>query len=221
MAKPQYSGPWQRIRRTILERDQHTCQIRGEGCTTTATQVDHITPVAHGGAWWDPHNLRASCATCNNKRADNRHQEKWRTAKTRIALIQGPPCSGKTTYVNENKGSRDLVIDYDAIQEALGFEGGHNGDHLHGATMTARNALLRALRQGKLTVPRAWIISANPRAAEMFPHHKLITINPGKEICIERAQQQGRPRTTFRYIDEWFKVQAGEAPTGQDTSRTW
>jgi hypothetical protein len=221
MPKTPYSGPWARIRKQILERDNHTCQIRGENCTTTANQVDHIIPIVAGGAWYDPHNLRASCATCNNKRSDNRHREKWRTAKTRIALIQGPPCAGKTTFVNENKGARDLVIDYDAIQEALGFQGGHNGDHLHGATMTARNALLRALRQGKLDVARAWIISANPRAAEMFPHHKLITINPGKETCYARAKEQGRPRTTFRYIDEWFKTQGFESAGDKDTSRTW
>lgn len=112
-------------------------------------------------------------------------------------------------------------MDYDAIQGALGFDGAHNGDHLHGATMAARNGILRALRQGKIDVARAWIISANPRAAEMFPHHKLITINPGKETCKARATEQGRPRTTHRYIDEWYKVQGGETPAPRDRSRSW
>lgn len=217
MTKPQYSGPWQKIRRQILERDGGLCQIQLDGCTTTATQVDHITPVSHGGQWWEPTNLRAACAHCNNKRPDNRHKDKWRTHKTRIILVQGPPCSGKTTWVGDTKGTRDLIIDYDAIQRALGYDGGHNGDHLHEPTMTARNALLRALRDAKYNIGRAWIISANPQASTMFPYHKLITINPGKETCYERAKAQGRPKTTFDFIDQWFDVGTGGIGDTGDT----
>ena len=120
MAKPQYSGPWQRIRPQILARDGGTCQIGAPGCTTIATQVDHITPVHAGGAWYDPTNLRAACANCNNRRADNKPTEQWRTAKTRIVLVIGPPGAGKTTWVADNKGPNDLVVDYDQLAGAIG-----------------------------------------------------------------------------------------------------
>lgn len=60
-----YNGPWPAIRRTILERDGHTCQIRRPGCTVRATQVDHIVGLEQGGAPYDPRNLRASCRSCN------------------------------------------------------------------------------------------------------------------------------------------------------------
>jgi len=63
--KPVYSGRWRTVRARILERDGHTCQIGLLGCTTTATCVDHITPVSWGGGWWDPSNLRAACQNCN------------------------------------------------------------------------------------------------------------------------------------------------------------
>lgn len=63
--KPWYDGPWKKIRAQILERDGHRCQIRGEGCTQIAQEVDHILPVALGGAWYDEDNLRASCRACN------------------------------------------------------------------------------------------------------------------------------------------------------------
>ena len=221
MTKTPYTGPWQRIRKQILERDNHTCQINAPGCTTHATQVDHITPVSQGGQWWEPTNLRAACAKCNASRPENHQKEKWRTHKTRIVLVQGPPCSGKTTWVKENKGRRDLIIDYDAIQAALGYDGGHNGDHLHHPTMTARSALLRALREAKYDIGRAWIISANPDATTMFPHHKVVTINPGKEICYQRATEQGRPRTTLRYIDQWFADDDGDQHQNTPRSRQW
>lgn len=66
--KPQYAGPWKRIRAKILERDGNRCQIRGAGCLQVADQVDHILPVSMGGDWFDELNLRASCHRCNNAR---------------------------------------------------------------------------------------------------------------------------------------------------------
>ncbi len=64
-----YSTPrWRKLREAILARDGHRCQIRLPGCTGQAREVDHIVPVEHGGAWWDPANLRASCARCNRSR---------------------------------------------------------------------------------------------------------------------------------------------------------
>lgn len=66
--KPWYSGPWRKVRAEILVRDNHRCQIKGPGCTGEATEVDHITPVSMGGAWYDHENLRASCSRCNQMR---------------------------------------------------------------------------------------------------------------------------------------------------------
>lgn len=71
MAKPQYSGPWQRIRKEVLERDGHLCQIRYPGCRIKANQVDHIYPVAEHGHTFDPQLLRAACQHCNNARNRN------------------------------------------------------------------------------------------------------------------------------------------------------
>ena len=68
MRKPWYSGPWQRVRLRVLDRDNYVCQIAGPGCTRNATEVDHILPVAldpTGAGWFDPDNLRATCRTCN------------------------------------------------------------------------------------------------------------------------------------------------------------
>ena len=72
MRKPQYSGPWRTLRKQVLERDGYICRIGAPGCTLAANQVDHIVPVAKGGSWWSPENLRAACPRCNNGR--NRNQ---------------------------------------------------------------------------------------------------------------------------------------------------
>lgn len=65
MADHPYGGPWPRIRKMILKRDGHRCQINGPRCKGHATTVDHIVSWQNGGAWYDPANLRAACTTCN------------------------------------------------------------------------------------------------------------------------------------------------------------
>ena len=67
--KAVYGGKWPTVRKRILQRDNHTCQIALPGCTITANTVDHITPVALGGSWYEPDNLRAACAHCNGELA--------------------------------------------------------------------------------------------------------------------------------------------------------
>ena len=72
MADHPYHGPWPRIRRSILDRDGHRCQIQGPRCKGDATHVDHIVPWSEGGAWYEPDNLRAACETCNSGRVSAR-----------------------------------------------------------------------------------------------------------------------------------------------------
>lgn len=70
---PYRSRVWPHLRKQILARDGHACQIRLPGCHRTANCVDHIIPWLAGGAWYDPTNLRAACTHCNAGRA-NRHR---------------------------------------------------------------------------------------------------------------------------------------------------
>ena len=62
---------WRVVRRQVLDRDQYRCTIGMEGCTGTATQVDHIHPLAFGGAPFDratfePHAHHATQAAQTN-----------------------------------------------------------------------------------------------------------------------------------------------------------
>ena len=49
---------WQRIRQRILARDHNTCTV--DGCTATATDVDHVIPAHRGGTDTDT-NLASLC----------------------------------------------------------------------------------------------------------------------------------------------------------------
>jgi len=45
--------------------------------------------------------------------------------KPKITIVAGPPAAGKTTYVQQNMGPNDLVIDLDAIAQAIGSHNSH------------------------------------------------------------------------------------------------
>lgn len=61
---------WRRFRLAILGRDKYRCQLQLKPCTEQATEVDHIVPLARGGAKYDPANCRAACKPCNLVRGD-------------------------------------------------------------------------------------------------------------------------------------------------------
>ena len=67
---------WQRVRKQIGLRDNFRCQICG--AVSAAGQVDHIQPLADGGAPYDPENLRWTCAPCNQRRRLSPEQIAWR-----------------------------------------------------------------------------------------------------------------------------------------------
>jgi hypothetical protein len=169
------TAAWKRIRLQVLERDGYICRIRGPHCQGKATAVDHIIPMADGGALYDPANLRAACAWCNNWRAvRQKHQDGWRRARTRITLVVGPPGSETSDYIRDHAGPQDLVVDYEAMAAAM-----HGASHQE--ISAVHNALLGRVRRGEVDSDRVWIRSSNPKAESIFPFHEVITVGAVRE----------------------------------------
>lgn len=63
---------WKAVRLYVLDRDGWQCQVKGKRCIGSASEADHVVPLADGGAMYDPHNLRAACKPCNGERAARR-----------------------------------------------------------------------------------------------------------------------------------------------------
>lgn len=74
---------WRAVRSHVLARDMHRCQILGPRCSLVATEVDHIIPLADGGAAYDPKNLRAACKRCNGRLAAEMTQRRRSTPPNR------------------------------------------------------------------------------------------------------------------------------------------
>jgi len=67
MRDPRYgTAAWQKLRKAVLARDGHVCQIRGPRCRGYATSVHHLIPSSHAPElFWEPSHLVAACGRCN------------------------------------------------------------------------------------------------------------------------------------------------------------
>jgi hypothetical protein len=137
-------------------------------------------------------------------------------------LVVGPPGSGKTKYVADHRGTTDLVVDYDAIAEALGSTVTHGHDQpMHGVVMAARNAVLKSLRRGECDSRRAWIISANPSAESIFPFHDRVVVDPGRDVVLAQVETSSRPDSWLALVDDWYAARAGTGREAVSASRDW
>lgn len=73
-----YDSPeWKAASKEYLELHPW-CQLRLEGCTRRAKQVDHKKPRSEGGAPFDPRNLQGVCAKCHGKKTLQQRRERYR-----------------------------------------------------------------------------------------------------------------------------------------------
>ena len=124
-----------------------------------------------------------------------------------INVIIGPPCAGKSTYISDKSIAGDVLIDYDKIAMALGSESSHNSDgSIRSMALMLRFSAVQKIING--IDSDSWVIHTNPSAGlvKQYIDSSAVfsVIDPGKDICIERAKQDGRPEGTLDAIDNWY-----------------
>lgn len=71
-------------RRALWERDQGCCGLCGQPVALAEAVVDHILPVAHGGAT-TPDNLQVAHGSCNAYKASSPNTDRW---QGRVTLLR-------------------------------------------------------------------------------------------------------------------------------------
>lgn len=169
-----YDNRWRVYARGFLKRNPLCVICKARGVTKASECVDH--KVAHKldpVLFWDIENHQAACLSCNSRKAVS--EGRWKAKSytmpegllpslVPLVIVCGAPGSGKDTYVRNNMGANDLVINADDIcVEMLGKRMVQAKRRWVPDVFAKRNDLLRSLgvRDG-VDCDRAWLVVSAP-----------------------------------------------------------
>ena len=151
----------------------------------------------------NPDNIMLIHFNCHNKV----HHRFGYELPQKVYIVYGSPCAGKTTWVNNNATSDDIIIDIDKIWECISFCDKYNKPkRLQSNVFEVRNNLLNQIKMRLGNWQNAFIVGTYPLKMERERLSnqlgaELIFIDSSKETCLSRAKND----EWKKYIENWFE----------------
>lgn len=150
---------------------------------------------------FNPENIELIHFRCHNEQ-----HHRFGGFEQRVFLVYGAPCSGKSTWVHEQATPDDIIVDIDAIWEAVSIcDKYHKPKRLKANVFGVRDALIDQIRTRTGMWINCYIVGGYPlrsdrdRLCELL-RADTVFIDTDKETCLRRAQD-----ATWRdYVEEWF-----------------
>ena len=128
-----------------------------------------------------------------------------------LTVVTGPPCGGKTTYVDKNAAPNDIVIDMDRIALALTTKNVQEYEYTEPVMSVAIAARKAAVKQAIIVSQGqrlgCWIIHTDPNVEDRYAYRvagaKFVECSPGLQVCLERAKE--RPLKNQKKIDKGIR----------------
>lgn len=144
-----------------------------------------------------------------------------------LFVVMGPPAGGKSTWVGEHASAGDLVVDYDALCNALTFGGVSGREYSRPVAETAYRARLAAVKEAMryAYTHDVYVIHSVPNQRRMAEYAaceaQFVVCDPGVAVTRRRCAA-GRPADMMRIVDRWYD-KTPVVPTGTRgrTSRSW
>lgn len=133
-----------------------------------------------------------------------------------LTVVTGPPCGGKSTYIQNNAAPGDIVIDMDELAKAMVVGGSDIHDYSDSVRAVARAARKGAVKQAVIVSQGnrlgVWIIHTDPNVEDRYAYRianaKFVECSPGLQVCLKRLKE--RPLVNQlkveRYIRDYYAV---------------
>ena len=119
-----------------------------------------------------------------------------------LTVVTGAPCAGKTTYVALHAAPGDLVVDLDRIADVLTAKSSLAREASFAARAAAIEVALLAEKDGD-----AWVIHTRPSDAQRDRYKafgaEIVLLDPGYEVCLERAKAE-RDDATVSAVHDYY-----------------
>lgn len=132
-----------------------------------------------------------------------------------VYLVTGSSCSGKTTFVKENLGANDIVIELDDLWETFSGKPRYTKPNsIKGFIFAIYNACIENVTMRTGMWENAYIISTMPRVMDRTRLlNKLnatwIHIDTPKEVCLDRLRNDPNRQHCIKeyeeYIEKYFR----------------
>lgn len=129
-------------------------------------------------------------------------------------IIWGPPASGKTTYVSDNKGENDVIFDFDNIMRVIsGLKPHEKNDDLIEYVLDIRELMINRLKNetrfDNVWIIVTWLDDDFKSKFEDFESVDYILMETSKEECKKRVKENEDRQATkdeqIQVIEEWFE----------------
>ena len=137
-------------------------------------------------------------------------------AKKHVYIVYGSPCSGKTTWVHENAGENDLIVDMDSIWEMISVNDRYKKPGtLRSVVFEMRDKLYDIIKYRSGKWHNAFVIVGGAmkgdrdRLQARIAADELIFIDTDQSECIRRVMDRGLEENQMvewiEFINEWFE----------------
>lgn len=128
-----------------------------------------------------------------------------------VFVVTGPPAAGKSTWVREHAKPGDITIDYDTLAQALSPElaqdMAEHPAHVMAVVQAARHAAIDEATE-QYGMRDVYLVHAMPDRHAMNRYRKygfdIVTIDPGYDECMRRAQAERTPRQQA-IVWDWYE----------------
>ncbi|SHI75528.1 hypothetical protein SAMN02745975_00540 [Geosporobacter subterraneus DSM 17957] len=154
----------------------------------------------------NPELIEIICLDCHNK------EHRRFGHKQQVYIVWGSPLSGKTTTVRQMMQYGDIVLDIDALWQAVTFQPEYSKPkNVRFNIFTIRDNIIDQIKTRYGQWYDAYIIGGYP---EKYERQKLaeslgaelIYCESTKEECLKRLYDSEKPKEWEKYIHDWWEV---------------